>query len=148
LSRNALATLIRVRRVACDDAQRALVSALAAEARAQQLAHKVERAIARETEAASDTDSSDAMVEAFGAWLPGARRELEDARRALLSTQAEAMRARAELTASRTALESVEALQKQRYEAARQAAERNLQRELDDRPQTEAELGDGAAAPC
>jgi hypothetical protein len=124
------------------------VSALAAEARAQQLAHKVERAIARETEAASETDSSDAMVEAFGAWLPGARRELEDARRALLSTQAEAMRARAELTASRTALETVETLQKQRFEAARQAAERNLQRELDDRPQTEAEPGDGAAASC
>lgn len=148
MSRDALATLIRVRRLACDDAQRQLVSALAAEARAQQLAHKVERAIARETEAASDTDSSDAMVEAFGAWLPGARRELEDARRALVSTQAEAMRARAELTASRTALESVEALQKQRHEAARQAAERNLQRELDDRPQTEAELGDGPAASC
>lgn len=148
MSRDPLATLIRVRRLACDDAQRQLVSAIAAEARAQELAHTVERAIARETQAASDCGSSDAMVEAFGAWLPGARRQLQDARRALLSTQAEAVRARAELTASRTALESVEALHGQRHQAARLAAERKFQRELDDRPRAGAESDDGAAIIC
>lgn len=146
MSRDPIATLIRVRRAACDDAQRSLVSALAAEARAEQVAQQIERGIGREIQAASDPDSSDAVVEAFGAWLQGARRRLEDARSALLSTQAQTTRARAELSASRTALESVEALQQHRRDAARQATQRNLQRELDDRPPPDAELGDGASA--
>lgn len=148
MSRDPLVTLIRVRRLACEDAQRRLVTALAAEARAHQLTQAAERTIARETEAASDCSGSDAVVEAFGIWLPGARRQLEDTRRALLSLQAEAMRARAELTATRTALESVETLQAQRCEAARQHAERKLNRELDDRPPTVASLDDDGASIC
>ncbi len=41
----------------------------------EQTAQMIERTIAEETQAASDPAGSDAVVEAFGAWLPGARRQ-------------------------------------------------------------------------
>lgn len=138
MARDPLATLIKVRHLACDAAQRALVDALAAEGRAEQVAHAVERTIAEETEAAADPEGSDSVVEAFAAWLPGARRQLDQARRSLISLQSETTRARAELTACRTALESVEALQQQRRTEARRARERALERELEDRPRRRA----------
>jgi flagellar biosynthesis chaperone FliJ len=129
-----LATLIKVRRLACDDALRKLSDALADEDRAERGFHEIERTIAEEMAAASDPDGSDAMVEAFGAWLPRARQQLESARRVLSDRQAETVRVRAELTACRTALESVETLQQQRRDAARQALEHAHARDIDDRP--------------
>ena len=134
MTRDALATLIKVRQLTCDEAQRKLVAALTDEGQTEQIVHGYERAIAHEMELASDPSSSDAVVEAFGAWLVGARRQLEAARRVLVQRQAEAVRLRAELTACRTALESVEALHRQRREAATRARERSLERELEDRP--------------
>lgn len=129
-----LTTLIRVRRLACEDAQRSLVAALSEESRAEAAVHAMETIIARETAAASDPDGSDAVVEAFAAWLPGARSKLETARQAHTGLQAETARVRAALTACRTALESVETLQQQRQDAARHAREKAEQRELEDRP--------------
>jgi len=134
VARDTLATLIKVRRLACDDAQRKLVKALTDEGRAEKIVHEAERTIAQELEIASAPESSDAVVEAFGAWLGGARRQLDGARRILLERRAETVRMRAELTASRTALETVETLHEQRRQAAKRAQERGAQRELDDRP--------------
>lgn len=134
MSRDPLGTLIKVRRLACDDAMRGLVAALDLESQALQAAHLIERAIAQETETASDPASPDAVVEAFGHWLLGARRQLEAAQHALQERQAETTRKRAELTACRTALESVETLQQQRRELAEQTLAQKAQRELDDRP--------------
>ncbi len=114
------------------------MTALAAEARAEQMAHAVELTVAEETEAAADPLGSDAIVEAFAAWLPGARQKLEETRRSLVNFQAETSRARAELTACRTALESVEALQQQRREEAKRARDRAFERELEDRPRRRA----------
>lgn len=106
-----LGPLLRVRRKACADAQMALTKCLAAEGRAEWAASEAERNIARETEAASDPNGSDELVEAFAAWLPEARRRLEEARYRLESLQAETARARAGLNACRVALESLEKLQ-------------------------------------
>ena len=132
MARDPLATLIKVRKLACDEAQRRLVDALTIENRAEQAAHRVERAIAQETEAATSIDGSDEMVEAFAAWLPEARRQLASAQQALLDRQAETVRTRVELTACRTALETVETLQRQRREAAQQAVDKLYERDLDD----------------
>ena len=132
MARDPLAALIKVRKLACDEAQRRLVEALNLEDRAEQAAHRVERTIAQETEAATDVDGSDAMVEAFGAWLPEARRQLAAARQVLLDRQAETVRTRVELTACRTALETVEMLQRQRREAAQRAIDKLYERDLDD----------------
>ncbi|GAC1343953.1 MAG: hypothetical protein NVSMB18_20700 [Acetobacteraceae bacterium] len=140
MSRDPLTSLIRLRRAACDDAQRLLVSCLAAENQAQADATEADRIIARETQAATDLGGSDAVVEAFAAWLPSARRRLDDARRVLECLQAETARARAGLTACRTALESVEALQEQRSQITRMAQERHWQNELDDLRQPSSRL--------
>ena len=134
MPRDPLSALIKVRRLACDDAARQLAGALENEARAERGAHDIERTIAEEMAAASDPDGSDAVVEAFGAWLPRVRQQLDGARRVLADRQAETVRVRAELTACRTALESVETLREQRTAVARQAIERAETRELEDRP--------------
>ena len=134
MARDPLATLIKVRKLACDEAQRRLVEALALEDRAAQISHRVERAIAQETQAATDVNGSDAMVEAFAAWLPGARQQLANARQALMDRQADTMRSRAELTACRTALETVETLQKDRKDAKQRVIELVYARDLEDRP--------------
>lgn len=132
--RDPLETLIKVRRRACDEAQRALVDALALEDKAAQACQAIERKIAQETEAATDVSGTDAMVEAFVAWLPAARRDLAHCRHVLGDRQAETMRCRAELTACRTALETVETLVEHRKEAARHAVDLLYARDLEDRP--------------
>jgi flagellar export protein FliJ len=140
--RDPLSTLIRLRRSACEDAQHHVVRCLSAEAQAERAALEVEHSIARETQAASDPSGPDSVVEAFAAWLPGARRRLEEARRTLETLQAETARARAGLSACKTALESVETLQQERRSAARAARERAWQQELDDRPPRRTESGE------
>jgi putative NADH-flavin reductase len=134
MARDPLATLIRVRKLACDESQRKLVEVLAFEDKAEQASHRLELAIAQETEAATDVQGTDAMVEAFAAWLPEARRQLGVARQVLLDRQAETMRRRAELTACKTALETVETLQKQRKDEARRVIDLVYARDLEDRP--------------
>lgn len=134
MARDPLVTLIKVRKLACDEAQRKLVESLALEDRAEQMSHRVERTIAQEMQAATDVNGSDAVVEAFAAWLPGARQQLASARQVLLDRQAETMRSRAELTACRTALETVETLQRERQEATQRAIDMVYARDLEDRP--------------
>ena len=134
MPRDTLSTLIKVRRLACDDAMRTLVVALDQESYASQAAHSIERAMAQETETAIDPASPDEIVEAFGRWLPVARRQLDAAQHALQDRQAETTRKRAELTACRTALESVETLHKNRREQLERLRAHKMQRELEDRP--------------
>ena len=133
MPRDPLATLIRLRQRALDEAQRALVGCIAAETQARAAADEAARAIARETEVASCITGSDAVVEAFAAWLPAARERAETARREAESREAETTRARASVAACRTALESVETLQRKRRQEVAHARERRLQLELDDR---------------
>src|SRR5438270_346766 len=118
MRRDPLATLVRLREQARDDAQRHLVACLAAESRAEAIAGDAERAIASESEAAADPCGSDAAVEAFAAWLPVARGRLQEARQTVETLRAETARARAGLAASRTALESVHTLEQRRREQA------------------------------
>jgi len=72
------------------------------------------------------------MVEAFAAWLPGARRHAAEARDACERAGAEVARLRAVLTASRAASEAVEALLAQRAEAKAKDRDRRSQAELDE----------------
>ena len=127
-----LASLVKVRKRACDEAQRSLVNALTQENRAEQASHGVELKIAQETEAATNVNGSDAMVEAFAAWLPAARHQLAHFQQVLLDRQAETMRCRAEVTASKTALEIVETLMAERRIAAQHAAEMIFARDLNE----------------
>lgn len=133
MPRDPLSTLIRLRQRVLDEAQREVVSCLQVETEAQRLADEADRAIMREMEAASDPSGPDAAVEAFAAWLPGARRRVEEARREWATRQAETTRARANVAACRSALESVQTLQAERREAVAKARDRRQQLELEDR---------------
>lgn len=132
MKHKAVQTVARLRRLALDDASRALSQALAAETAAAARAEEAARQIAEEAAAASSLTGDDAMVEAFVAWLPGARRHAAETRDACERAGAEVARLRAVLTASRAACEAVETLLAQRKEAQAKERDRRSQAELDE----------------
>lgn len=127
-----MVTVARLRRLACDEASQGLSRALATEAAADARAADATRQIADETAAASSLMGDDAMVEAFAAWLPGARQHATNTRAACERAGAEVSRMRAILAVSRTAAEAVETLLSQRAEALAKGAARREQAELDE----------------
>jgi len=132
MKHKAIQTVARLRRLALDDASQALSRALAAESAAAARAEEASRQITDEAAAASSLTGTDAMVEAFAAWLPGARQHATEARKACERAGAEVARLRAVLTASRTAYEAVESLLAQRTEAQAKERDRRSQAELDE----------------
>ncbi len=132
MKHKAIQTVARLRRIALDDASQALSRALAAETAAAARADEATRQIAEEAVAASSLTGTDAIVEAFGAWLPGARQHATEARETCERAGAEVARLRAVLTASRAAHEAVEALLAQRTEAEAKERDRRSQAELDE----------------
>jgi hypothetical protein len=127
-----LQALLRVRRLATEEARRTLSEALARQALAEEAADAMEREIARETALACSLDADDAVVEAFGTWLPGARGRAEASRNAADRAAVETTRARAELKLARSGLEAAEALAAKHLAAEREANARREQHELDD----------------
>ena len=132
MKHEAIVTVARLRRLALEDASRALAKGLADETAAATRADDATRQIADEAAAASSLTGDDAMVEAFAAWLPGARQHAAEARAACERAGAEVGRLRAVLTASRTASEAVETLLTQRAEVAAQDRDRRSQADLDE----------------
>lgn len=135
----ALDTALALRRRAVAQARQHLAASTQASAASASHARALERQIEAETERASDPGGSDRLVEAFAAWLPGARHAATQARAAQDRQDAETSRLRAELTACRIGLESVEALIAQRESAREQARDRAAQRELDEIAQRRAQ---------
>ena len=119
---DALPALARVRRLAQDEALAALTRALDAEAAADAAAKRAEQEIAAETVAAAALEGGDSVVEAFAAWLPGARHRAAQARAACERAGAETARARAVLAMARAAAEAITTLIAERA-AHRSAAE-------------------------
>jgi putative NADH-flavin reductase len=121
MARDPLLTLARLRRLAVDEARRALAARLEDEADADRAAAHLQESIARETEAASHLSGGDAVVEAFGRWLAGARRQLAAARAVQERARVDVVRARASLGAARAGAAAVD------EQIARDAAERTAQ---------------------
>ena len=119
MANDPLATVITIRRRAVDEMRGKLSTSLAAAATAHQEARDAERSIEEETLRAADPSGSDTLVEAFAAWLPGARDRAARACALQDRREADVARCRAELAASRIALESVEALVDLRHAEAR-----------------------------
>lgn len=127
-----LKTVLRLRQRGVDDAKRNLAASLAIAAEAASTLHAAECAIEQEAERASDPDGGDHLVEAFAAWLPGARHRTAQARALHERHEADVGRRRAELAASRTALESVESLLTQCAAIAAADEARRIQHALDE----------------
>ena len=132
MRREPLDTVLRLRRHAVDDARRSLTDSLVAATAAEMTAQQLQRDMQAETDRASDVSGGDSWVEAYAAWLPLARRRLDEARSAQERQEAEVARCRAELTASRAAMQAVEALIAANRTKQAEAREKVAQRGLDE----------------
>lgn len=132
MHREPLETVLRLRRHAVDEARQALTDILVAATEAEMKAHQMQRDIQAETERAADLSGDDARVEAFAVWLPVARRRLAQARAVQERHDADVARCRAELTASRAAVQAVEALLAERKARQVEAQNKAAQRAMDE----------------
>ena len=132
MARDPLHSVLRLRKLAADEARRALTAAILREGLAQSAADAVEHEIARETALACSLAVDDAAVEAFGTWLTCARQRAEASRGAAERAEAETARARAALNLARAGLEAAEALASQRASSEAMATARREQHALDD----------------
>lgn len=119
-----LHTVLRLRRAALDEVRQRLAERVEQAARAHDAIRANTATIEREMAAASDSGFDDGAVEAFAAWLPGARQRLAQAHAEHERLEAEVGRLRAELAGCRAAAEAVEALIADRRRAAHEAATR------------------------
>jgi len=132
MKRDPLAAVLRLRRLAMEDASRDFAECLRSEAEAGKAVAAVEAAIERETDIASSLEAGDAVVEAFGAWLKRARKDLRAAQTMREHTENETARARATLAVARAAVKATEHLIAEQNAAAGLQAARQEQRELDE----------------
>jgi flagellar export protein FliJ len=127
-----LKTLMRLRRQAVDEGRRNLATSLDAASAASDAVRRAELAIIKETDRASQPDGSDQLVEAFAAWLPGARTRVAQALALQDRQEAEVARRRAELTACRAALEAIEQLRAARQSVEDEALAKREARQIDE----------------
>ena len=129
---DALQTVMRIRKLAVDEAKRALAEALSAEDAARTEAEAAEAQIGIEGEIAADLNSDDGAVEAFARWLPTGRAIAARTRAAHEQTLLEVARARAGLSAARAAAEAAERLKQRREAEAAVEAGRRSQAAMDE----------------
>lgn len=132
MKRDPLEALLRMRQVAVDHSRRDLADSLRAEAEAETALQAINTAIEHETEVVSDLGAGDAEVEAYAAWLHRMRPRQREAARAVEQAEAETAMARAALAMAQAAVRVVEEMQAHHADAARTAAERAAQREIDE----------------
>jgi flagellar protein FliJ len=132
MSRDPLATLLRIRKSHLDDAQRAVADALREQHLMQARRETEEARYAQETAAALDLAAGDETVDAFARWLPIGRKAVEAARAAEQEAAGEVDRARVVLGLARAAHRSVELLAEKRAEEARRVQDHRAQQAMDD----------------
>ncbi len=138
-----LDTVLRIRRMALDDAGRTLAACLHTEDDARQAAEAAEAAeaaIGAEGEMAADLSAGDGAVEAFARWLPVGRARVAAAQSREDTAVAETARARAGVTVARATMKAALALSERRAAERNLLAERRAQAVLDEigsRPQAD-----------
>jgi hypothetical protein len=108
MAERSLTAVVRLRRVTLDQARVALTVCVQAEECAARDVAQAEAAIERERRAATDLALGDSAVESFGLWLKTGRKTLERAQVRHAAAISGTIRARAELTAARTAMQAAE----------------------------------------
>jgi flagellar export protein FliJ len=116
MARDPLVPLLKLRRLAVDDARHSLADCLAREDATEKALAEAEGALERETLAAQSS-ASDGEVEAFAAWLPYGRLAVQKAQSARDAAAVETTLGRAALTLARSAAEGVEKLIEQHQQA-------------------------------
>ncbi|HME23574.1 MAG TPA: hypothetical protein VKI44_19990 [Acetobacteraceae bacterium] len=132
MTRDPLEALLRLRRMAADEARRGLAECLRVESEAAVAVAAIEAAIERETEVATNLAAGDAEVEAFGAWFRRIRPKHRSAQAVEAEAEAATASARAVLGAARAAVRATEEMLEKHAVAAQAAAERAAQGEIDE----------------
>ena len=127
-----LAALLRLRRIALDQARTALAEALVREGQAAAAMATLDAAMARETEAATSLATGDYAVDAFDAWLKRTRPVRDAAEAALQSANDATAEVRAVLAAARAGVEAAEELLARLQAEQAAEVERAAQHALDD----------------
>jgi flagellar export protein FliJ len=125
-------SLLRLRKMAADQARRELAECLRAESEAAAATAAIKAAIARETEAASSLAVGDTEVEAFAAWLRTMRPQQQAAHAAQAAAEAATSEARAVLGAARAAVRAAEAVLEKNSAVAQAEAARKAQNQIDE----------------
>jgi flagellar export protein FliJ len=135
MTHDPLDALLKVRRMAADEARRGLAECLRAESEAIAAIVEIEASIGRETEAATSLAADDAEVEAFAAWLRRIRPQQRAAHAAAEEAEAAATQARMLLGAACAAIRAAEEMLAKHAAEARAAAQRKGQAEIDEMAQ-------------
>ncbi len=136
MARDPLTALLRVRRLALDEARRSLADCLEAEAIAVRSLKKAEAEIVRERATAASLDADDGAVEAFAAWLRVARDRSERAAAAHERVTAETARARGIVALARGSFEAAQAALERKAADERDARQHREQLSLDEAVQS------------
>jgi flagellar export protein FliJ len=131
MARDPLVPLLKLRRLAVDQARQGLAECLAREEVTEKVLAEAEAALERETLAAQ-ASASDGEVEAFAAWLPYGRMAVQKAQSARDAAAVETTLGRAALTLARSAAEAVEKLIEQRRQKNDAEAEQRERAVLDE----------------
>jgi putative NADH-flavin reductase len=132
MSRTSLETLVRIRKLAIEDARRGLATCLQAEDAAASSLRLAEAAIVHEQATAMDLNADDAVVEAFAAWLPKGRQAVAEASRAHVDAGAATVQSRAVVAAARASAEAVERVVQAQAMARAEDAARRSQAAIDE----------------
>ncbi len=132
MSHDPLEALLRLRRMAADEARRGLAECLRVESETTAAVAAIEAAIDREMEAASSLAAGDAEVEAFAAWLRRIRPKQQSAQAAADDAETATTQARAVLGAARAGVRAAEEMLEKHAATAKAAAERQAQSEIDE----------------
>jgi flagellar biosynthesis chaperone FliJ len=132
MSRTSLETLVRLRRLAGEDARRAFAACLRAEDETAAALRSAESAILHEQAAAADLAADDTVVEAFAAWLPQGRQAVARASAAHDRAGAATAQARAAVAAARVSTEVAERLMQAQAAARADEAARRSQISIDE----------------
>jgi flagellar export protein FliJ len=132
MNHDPLESLLRLRRLAVDEARRGLADALRSESEAARTIAAVEAAIEREADVASSLAAGDAEVEAFAAWLRRIRPKQQAAHDAADEAEAATGLARTVLGVARAAVRAAEEMLAKHAAELHAQAERQVQAELDE----------------
>jgi flagellar export protein FliJ len=127
-----LEALLRLRRLAVDEARRGLAECLRVESEAASAVAAIEAAVHCETEVAASLSAGDAEVEAFAAWLRRIRPKQRAAHAAEEEAETATVSARAVLGAARAAVRAAEEMLEKHAAAVHAEAERRAQGEIDE----------------
>jgi flagellar export protein FliJ len=131
MARDPMVPLLKLRRLAVDQARQSLADCLAREQMTEKALAEAEAALDRETLAAQ-ASASDGEVEAYAAWLPYGRMAVQKAQSARDAAAVETTLGRAALTLARSAAEAVEKLIEQRRQKNLAEAEQRERKVLDE----------------